>query len=129
MVPRHGRRRVAATRPRPGPLRDDQPSLRDASAGRLNARGDHLFDLVGYRVLGRYGELGTVVGIELAPGDIDASALVVRGGVSNALVYLLPSRRIVGVSDENCTVTADADVTDFVPLLSDDGTVVLRLDP
>ncbi|MDH4102112.1 MAG: hypothetical protein OEW52_02910 [Thermoleophilia bacterium] len=79
-------------------------------------------------MLGRYGELGTVVGMELAPGEIDGPALVVRGGVSERLVYLVPSRRIVGVSDENCTVTADADVADFVPLLSDDGTLVLRLD-
>jgi len=80
-------------------------------------------------VLGRHGELGTVVDVESAPGEIDGPALVLRGGVSNALVYVLPSRRIVGVSDENCTVTADADVTDFVALLSGDGSVVLRLDP
>jgi hypothetical protein len=78
-------------------------------------------------VLGRYGELGTVVDTELAPGDMDGPALIVRGGVSEALVYHVPSRRILGVSNENCTVTADADVTDFVPFLSDDGTIVLRL--
>lgn len=80
-------------------------------------------------MLGRYGELGTVVDTELAPGDMDGPALVVRGGVSEALVYHVPSRRILGVSNENCTVTVDADVTDFVPLLSADGTVVLRLSP
>lgn len=77
-------------------------------------------------MLGRYGELGTVVDTELAPG-MDGPALIVRGGVSEALVYHVPSGRILGVSNENCTVTADADITDFVPILSDDGTIVLRL--
>jgi len=128
VVSRHGRRPVTEKRPRPGPLRDDQPTLRDASAGRLNVRGDHLSDLVGYRVLGRYGELGIVVEVELVNEDIDELALVVRGGASDALVYLVPSRRLLGISYENRTVTTEVDVADFVPYLLDDGTVLLRLD-
>lgn len=80
-------------------------------------------------MLGRSGELGTVVDVELAPGTVDGPALVVRGGVSQALVYHVPSRQIVDVSNEHRTVTADADVADFVPLLRADGTVVLRLSP
>ncbi|HLG09420.1 MAG TPA: hypothetical protein VI409_12205 [Gaiellaceae bacterium] len=80
-------------------------------------------------MLGRYGELGTVVDMELAPGELDGPALVVRGGVSEALVYLVPSRRIVSVSTESCTVTVDADVADFIPVLRDDGMIVLRLGP
>ena len=78
-------------------------------------------------MLGRYGELGTVVDVELVPEAIDGPVLVVRGGISKALVYLVPSRRIVGVSTESCTVATDADVADFVPLLTDEGTVLLRL--
>lgn len=78
-------------------------------------------------MLGRYGALGTVVDVEVAPGTVDGPALVVRGGVSEALVYVVPSGRIVGVSTDSCTVATDADVADFVPRLSDEGAVVLRL--
>jgi hypothetical protein len=53
--------------------------------------------------------------------------LVVRGGVSRALVYRVPWRRIVEVSDEGSTLRADVDIADFVPSLGDDGTVVLEL--
>lgn len=74
-------------------------------------------------MLGRYGELGTVVAVETMPDD----DLVVRGGVSQALVYRLPTRRIRDVSAELRTVTADVGVADFVPSLHDDGTVVLQL--
>lgn len=74
-------------------------------------------------MLGRYGELGTIVAVETPPHD----DLVVRGGVSKALVYRLPTRRIREISAERRTVTADVDVADFVPSLHDDGTVVLQL--
>lgn len=76
-------------------------------------------------MLGSHGGLGTVVGIELMTGDVDV--LIVRGGMSEALVYYVPSERIVEVSTESSTVLADADVADFVPHLRDDGTVVLHL--
>jgi len=84
-------------------------------------------DLVGYRVLGRQGVLGRVVdfeGLDGAPGN---SMLVVRGGVSDALVYWLPAMRLIGVSRETTTVSADVDVADFVARFGDDGTVELRL--
>ena len=97
---------------------------RDSSPGRLNTRDGHLGDVVGYRLLGRHGELGFVEG-ELSPdGDVK---LVVRGGVSHALVYHVPRRRIVEVSAGRRTVTADVDVADFAPFLREDGVVVLEL--
>jgi hypothetical protein len=74
-------------------------------------------------VLGRHGELGTVIAVETTP-EID---LVVRGGVSQALTYRLPRRRISHMSVKRRTVTADVDVADFVPSLATDGTVVLEL--
>jgi hypothetical protein len=84
-------------------------------------------DLVGYRVLGRQGELGRVVDAEGLDGAPESSAIVVRGGVSNLLLYHVPATRLVGVSSDTRTVSADVDVADFVPSLADDGTVELRL--
>jgi hypothetical protein len=86
-----------------------------------------LADLVGFRVLGRQGELGHVVeleGLESAPG---ASALVVHGGVSGSLVYHVPAMRLIGVSHETGTVSADVDVGDFVASFGDSGTVELHM--
>jgi hypothetical protein len=80
--------------------------------------------LVGYRLLGRYGDLGIVEGESSAGGEL---MLVVRGGVSRALVFHVPMRRTLDVSAQRRTVTVDVDVADFVPSLGDDGTVVLEL--
>lgn len=74
-------------------------------------------------MLGRHGELGIVE--ESRPDD--DLGLVVRGGVSHALAFHLPGGKLLEVSDEWRTVTADVDVADFVPSLRDDGTVVLQL--
>ena len=84
-------------------------------------------DLVGYRMLGRHGELGRVVELEGIEGAPESSTLVVRGGVSDALIYHVPAMRLVSVSRETGTVEADVDVADFVPSLGDGGTVELRL--
>lgn len=105
-------------------MQDHQQAPGDGSPGRLNIRVDHLADLVGYRLLGRYGELGMVEGASSPDDDL---TLVVRGGVSHALVYHVPGRRIQEVSAARRTVTVDVDVADFVPSLADDGTVVLEL--
>ena len=121
MVTRHQRRQRPTACTGSGSATRHQQAHRDASASRLSAH-DQLPDLVGYRVLGRYGELGTVVAAATTDHD-----LVVRGGVSHALVYVLPIRRIRDVSAKRRTVTADVDVEDFVPSLGDDGTVVLEL--
>jgi hypothetical protein len=85
-------------------------------------------DLVGYRVLGRQGELGRIVGAE-SPGEPGSSTVVVRGGVSDALVYHVPATRLVSVSHQTGTVRADVDVADFVPSLGNGGTVELRFAP
>jgi hypothetical protein len=87
----------------------------------------HLSDLVGYRVLGRQGELGRVVDLEGLEHAPEASMLVVRGGVSGALVYHVPAMRLIGISRESGTVSADVDVADFIPSFGDSGTVELRL--
>jgi hypothetical protein len=85
-----------------------------------------VFDLVGYRVLGRQGELGRVVDLEDVE-EPEGFALLVRGGVSDALIYHLPAIRLVGISHDTGTVAADVDVADFVPTFGDGGTVDLRL--
>jgi hypothetical protein len=85
-------------------------------------------DLVGYRMLGREGELGRVVDCEEFDGAPETAALVVRGGVSDALLYHIPSMRLIGVSHETRTVSADVDVADFVPSFGEGGIVELRLD-
>lgn len=85
-----------------------------------------LADLVGYRMLGRQGELGHVVDLEGLEEVPESSTLVVRGGVSDALVYHVPAVRLVSVSHETGTVRADVDVADFVPSFGDRGTVELR---
>jgi len=87
---------------------------------------DQLADLVGFRLLGRFGELGIVEGRSSLGDDV---TLVARGGVSHALVYHVPERSILEVSAERRTVTVDVDVADFVPSLGNDGTVVLELTP
>lgn len=88
---------------------------------------DRLSDLVGYRMLGREGELGRVVEAEWVHGVVGGSTIVVRGGISDALVYHVPASRLVYVSHETGTVRADVDVADFVPSFGDRGTVDLRL--
>jgi hypothetical protein len=78
-------------------------------------------------VLGRFGEIGRVVDTELGDSDPDTVGLVVRGGVSEALVYHVPAERLVRVSRERETVYADVDVADFLARLDKGGTVELRL--
>lgn len=86
-----------------------------------------LSDLVGYRLLGRQGELGRIVHLEGLEGAPQSSTLVVRGGVSDALVYHVPAVRLMTVSRETGTARADVDVADFLPSFGDRGTVELRL--
>jgi hypothetical protein len=86
-----------------------------------------LSDLVGFRILGRQGELGHVVGLEGFEEASEACTIVVRGGVSDSLVYHVPAIRLVGVSRETRTDRADVDIADFVPTFGDCGTVELRL--
>jgi hypothetical protein len=104
-------------------MRHYRRASRDIATGRLSAQDTQLTELVGYRVRGRYGELGTVA--DGGAAQADDPVLIVRGGVSNALVYRVPAGRIVEVSDRRRTVSIDADVVDFVPSLRADGTVVL----
>jgi hypothetical protein len=81
--------------------------------------------LVGFRVVGRHGELGVVVEPE---DDRDPSSpLVVRGGVSSGLLYLVPPRCVEAIRSDRRTVVLDVDLHDFVPSLRADGVVELRL--
>jgi hypothetical protein len=86
-----------------------------------------LSELVGYRMCGRQGELGRIVDLEGLEEARESSTLVVRGGISDALVYRVPAMRLVNVSRETGTVRVDVDVADFVPSFGDGGTVELCL--
>lgn len=87
----------------------------------------HLPDLLGYRVRGRHGELGIVVDRRGFRGTGDDPTILVRGGVSDALLYHVPATRLRSVSRATRTATIDVDVADFVPRLGDDGSVELHL--
>ena len=86
-----------------------------------------LADLVGYRVLGRLGELGRVVELGGREQTSAPAVLVVRGGVSHSLIFHLPVGRLIGVSPETGTVATDVDVSDFIPRFVRDGAVELHL--
>ena len=80
--------------------------------------------IVGFEALGRHGALGVVVEVEEL-GE-EAPVLVVRGGVSKALVYHVPWARVRAVSRTERHVVLDLDLADFDPFLRDDGIVELR---
>jgi hypothetical protein len=82
--------------------------------------------LVGFRALGRQGELGVVVREEPS-FEGRSESIVVQGGASQALTYFVPPARLRTVSPERRTVVLDVDLSEFVPRLHDDGTVELRL--
>jgi hypothetical protein len=83
-------------------------------------------NLVGYRVVGRHGELGVVVDDERLRQFSDET-IVVRGGVSDALLYHVPTELFRSISATSRTVTVDADVADFFPRLGQNGTVELHV--
>jgi hypothetical protein len=84
-------------------------------------------DLVGYHVLGRHGELGTVVEAESAAGADDDVELLVRGGTHERLIFHLPFAQIYEILPGRRTAISEVDVTDFTARLNDDGTVGLYL--
>lgn len=84
-------------------------------------------DLIGWRVLGRQGELGVVVEADSLAEPSEGSTIVVRGGVSEALQYHVPAARLVSISPVTRTLRVDVDVADFVPRFGEGGTVELRL--
>lgn len=84
-------------------------------------------DLVGYRVLGREGELGVVVDEVDVYDAYETSTIAIRGGVSDALLYRIPAALLVRVSRETRTAAVDVDVAAFVPNLREDGTIELNL--
>jgi hypothetical protein len=79
-------------------------------------------DVVGYRVIGRHGPLGVVVGLEPSDGG---ALLVVRGGASGALRYCVPSCLLRRRLTSRRMLVIEADVIDFTPRLRDDGSVDL----
>ena len=84
-------------------------------------------DLIGYHVLGRHGELGTVVETDSAKGEDNDLKLLIRGGTNERLFFHLPLARIHEVVPGQRTVISEVDVTDFTARLNDDGTVGLYL--
>ena len=85
-----------------------------------------LADVVGYRVLGRYGTLGVVVDDDRRD-DPAEETLAFRGGISESLLFRVPAARVRDISAAERTVTVDADLGDFAPRLGRDGTVELDL--
>lgn len=82
-------------------------------------------ELVGFRALGRHGELGVVVDPETW---IDADdGIAIRGGTSAALLYIVPKQHVRSVQPTTRVVRLDVDLADFVPSLLADGTVELRI--
>jgi hypothetical protein len=85
-------------------------------------------ELVGFEVLGRHGVLGVVIAVRPREPGLEPS-LWIQGGVSRALVYVVPVPRIRRVVPEEHAIVVDVDVGDFVPSLHSDGTVELRVSP
>jgi hypothetical protein len=85
-----------------------------------------LHDVTGYRVFGRHGFLGTVVEMYRPDGELGGS-MVVRGGISDALRFHVPTELVSHVSGRTRCVRIEVDVEDFAPRLIADGTVELHL--
>jgi hypothetical protein len=83
--------------------------------------------LVGYSVIGRHGFLGTVVGNDTAPGHPAEETIVFRGGISDSLLFHLPTTRLRSISPSRRIVTVEVDVGDFVPSPGEGGTVELHI--
>lgn len=81
--------------------------------------------IVGFEALGRHGALGVVVDAD--EGGERAPAIVVRGGISDSLVYHVPWASVRSISSKDRRVVLDLDLADFDPYLREDGTVDLRL--
>jgi hypothetical protein len=88
----------------------------------MTAAGRVTSAVVGFRVVGRHGPLGVVVALERSAAE---PVLIVRGGASDALRYCVPSRMVRSRSAKRRLLVVEADVTDFVPHLRDDGAVDL----
>jgi hypothetical protein len=83
--------------------------------------------LIGYRVLGAYGDLGTVVETEAAEGGADEVQLVIRGGSRRRLLFHLPVGLVRQILPDRRIMVSEVDVTDFTARLNDDGSVALYL--
>lgn len=81
-------------------------------------------DIVGFRACGRHGELGIIIELR-HDEDGHPDVLVVRGGVTDLLVYHVPAARIRSLSRESRTVRLDIDLAEFAPQLGEDGTIRL----
>ena len=81
--------------------------------------------IVGFDALGRHGALGVVVGVD--DRSAHGPVLIVRGGISDSLVYHVPWTSVRTVSSAGRNVVLDLDLADFDAHLREDGTVELRL--
>jgi hypothetical protein len=84
-------------------------------------------DLVGYQVLGRHGELGTVVEAQNTASADEDVELLVRGGTHERLIFHVPFARICEILPSRRAAISRVDVTDFTARLNADGTVGLYL--
>lgn len=90
-----------------------------------DAVGTSVAALIGYRALGRHGDLGVVTRTKRHSGS---SIIVIRGGTTDRLLFEVPATRVTEILHWQRTIAVDADVTDFVPRITKDGEVELRLE-
>lgn len=85
-------------------------------------------ELVGFEVHGRNGLLGVVEGIARRPAADGSVDLLVLGGASSLLRFHVPMWRVVHVSAVDLVLEIEADVVDFAPRPTLDGTIELYLE-
>lgn len=83
--------------------------------------------LVGYDALARGGPLGIVVDHALCGRAAGRDDILVRGGITRALYYHVPTRALRSVSLDRREIVVEVEVADFAARLREDGSVDLYL--
>lgn len=81
--------------------------------------------VLGYEVHAPGGPLGVVVDDERSGDGQASSVLLVRGGVSSALYYHLPTALVASISPGQRALSVRVTASDFSPRLRHDGSVDL----